>query len=370
MPGRMRGQVDHVILLDGTFSSLAPGMETNIGKIFRLLAEPGRHARLRLYYEPGSQWEGWRHGWDIIQGRGLDSQIMRAYGWLASHYRPGDRIFLMGYSRGAYAVRSMGGVIDRVGLLKQTQATERQVALTYRHYRTDPDSPTARAFAAAYCLAGAPIQMIGAFDTVKSLGLHLPLFWLLFTDKTAFHSHQLGPSIQHGFQALALDETRRAFAPVLWECPPDRQGQVEQMWFRGAHGDIGGQIGDMAEARPLANIPLVWMLDRAETVGLPLPAQWRDRFPTDVTAPMVGTTRAWGKFFLLRRRRKVGLDLSEHLHPSLAGLRGQNRGSWAFPTLSKNVAWVSRWFVMGSGNLRRKTVVKPPTLSPHASPKD
>ena len=370
MPGRMRGHVDHVILLDGTFSSLAPGMETNIGKIFRLLAEPGRHARLRLYYEPGSQWEGWRHGWDIIQGRGLDSQIMRAYGWLASHYRPGDRIFLMGYSRGAYAVRSMGGVIDRVGLLKQTQATERQVALTYRHYRTDPDSPTARAFAAAYCLAGAPIQMIGAFDTVKSLGLHLPLFWLLFTDKTAFHSHQLGPSIQHGFQALALDETRRAFAPVLWECPPDRQGQVEQMWFRGAHGDIGGQIGDMAEARPLANIPLVWMLDRAETVGLPLPAQWRDRFPTDVTAPMVGTTRAWGKFFLLRRRRKVGLDLSEHLHPSLAGLRGQKRGFWAFQTLSKNVAWVSRWFVMGSGNLRRKTAVKPPTLSPRASPKD
>ena len=323
--GRVRAQVDHVILLDGTFSSLDPGMETNVGQIYRLLAEPGRHAHLRLYYEPGSQWEGWRHGWDIIQGRGLDSQIMRAYGWLASHYRPGDRIFLIGYSRGAYAVRSLAGVIDRVGLLRQTQATERQVALTYRHYRIAPGSPTARAFAAAYCHAAAPILLVGVFDTVKSMGLHLPFFWLLVTDKTAFHSHQLGPSVVHGFHALALDETRRAFAPVLWECPPDRKAQVEQMWFRGAHGDIGGQIGDFGAARPLANIPLVWMLGRAEAVGLPLPAGWRDRFPMDVNAPMVGTTRAWGKFFLLRRRRKVGLDLSEQLHTSLASLPPQKR---------------------------------------------
>lgn len=317
-PGRIRGQVDHVILLDGTFSSLTPGEETNIGLIFHLLAEPGRHARMRLYYEPGSQWEGWRHGWDIIQGHGLDSQIIRTYGWLASHYRPGDRIYLLGYSRGAYAVRSLAGMIDRVGLLRQDQATERQVALTFRHYRLAPSGETARAFAAAYCHETAPVQMVGVFDTVKSLGLQLPLLWLLFADKTAFHSAELGPTVLHGFHALALNETRHAFAPVLWRCPPDRLGQVEQMWFAGAHGDVGGQIGDLDAARPLSNIPLVWMLDRAEAVGLRLPPGWRDRFATDVNAPMVGTRRAWGKYFLLRSRRKVGLDRSEQLHASLA----------------------------------------------------
>ncbi len=334
--GRQRGQVDHVILLDGTFSTLHPGEETNVGQIFRLLSEAGQRARLRIYYEAGSQWEGWRHGWDIIQGKGLDSQIMRAYGWLASHYREGDRIFVIGYSRGAYAGRSMAGIIDRVGLLRQKHATERAVGLIYRHYRINPDSDAARAFAHAYCHHEAPIQMIGVFDTVKSMGLQLPLVWLFFKDKTTFHNHQLGPSIRHGFQALALNETRKAFAPVLWECPPGWEGNIQQMWFRGAHGDVGGQTGPMATTRPLANIPLVWMLERAETVGLPLPVGWRDRFPTDVNAPMVGTWASWGKYFLFRGRRIVGRDPSEQIHPSLAAVLprrglfsswwGENRG--------------------------------------------
>lgn len=319
-PGRQRGQVDHVILLDGTFSSLDPGEETNIGLIFKLLSEQGPRAHLRLYYEPGSQWEGWRHGWDIIQGKGLDSQIIRAYGWLATQFRPGDRIFLFGYSRGAYAVRSLAGMIDRVGLLRQEEATERAVALTFRHYRANPDAEVARAFAEAYCLPETAIEMIGVFDTVKSMGLHFPFIWKLFNDKYAFHNHTLGRSIRHGFQALALNETRFAFDPVLWESPADWKGNVEQMWFRGAHGDVGGQIGGHEAARLLSNIPLTWMLERAETVGLALPLDWRARFPCDVNAPMVGTWRSWGKYFLRRHRRRVGRDGSEQLHPSLAAV--------------------------------------------------
>ena len=324
-PGKQRGRVDHVILLDGTFSTLEQGEETNVGQIFRLLSTEGPRAHLRLYYESGSQWEGWRHGWDIIQGKGLDSQIMRAYGWLASHYRAGDRIFLIGYSRGAYAVRSLAGLIDRVGLLKQEESTERAVAYVFRHYRTNPDSNAARAFAQAYCHTEAPIEMVGVFDTVKSMGLQLPLLWMFFTDKNAFHNHQLGGSIRHGFHALALNETRRAFAPVLWDCPPGWEGNIEQVWFRGAHGDVGGQTGPMRAARPLSNVALVWMLERAETVGLPLPQGWRDLFPQDINAPMVGTWRSWGKYFLLRRRRRVGRDVSERLHPSLAGVAPRNR---------------------------------------------
>lgn len=325
LPGRQRGVVDHVILLDGTFSTLDPGRETNVGLIFKLLSEVPR-AHMRLYYEPGSQWEGWRHGWDIIQGRGLDSQIIRAYGWLASHYRAGDRIFLIGYSRGAYAVRSLAGMVDRVGLLRQRMATERNVALTWRHYRNGPDSAAARAFARANCHDSAAIEMVGIFDTVKSMGVRLPLLWMFLNDQTAFHNHALGTSIRHGFHALALDETRHAFAPVLWESPPDWQGNVEQMWFRGAHADVGGQVGDDAQARLLSNLPLVWMLERAETVGLTLPPGWRARFPTDVNAPMIGTWRSWGKWFLLRSRRRIGRDTSEQLHPSLAGVARRKRG--------------------------------------------
>jgi len=151
---------------------------------------------------------------------------------------------------------------------------------------------------------------------------------MLLRDRTAFHNHHLGPSVRHGFHALALNETRNAFAPVLWECPPGWEGNVEQVWFRGAHGDVGGQIGGLTAARPLANIPLVWMLERAEAVGLALPDGWKGRFPQDVNAPMVGTWRAWGKWFVIRRKRALLQDVSERLHPSLAELNRNRPRPW------------------------------------------
>jgi uncharacterized protein (DUF2235 family) len=310
--------VDHVVILDGTMSSLQPGQETNAGLTFRLLREGGRRARLSLYYEPGIQWTSWTQAQDVIQGRGMNRQIRRAYGFLASHYRPGDRIYLFGYSRGAYAVRSLAGVIDRVGLIRADQATERNVTLAYRHYQTAPDAPAARAFAAAFCHDEVHIEMVGVWDTVKALGLRLPLLWKLTEARHAFHTPHLGRSVRHGFHALALNETRAAYAPVLWTSPPDWTGNVEQVWFRGAHGDIGGHLGGFDAARPLSNIPLVWMLDRAEACGLPLPPRWRARFPCDPTAPMAGTLRGAGKLFLLRGRRPIGQDRSEHIHPSVA----------------------------------------------------
>lgn len=319
----MRARVDHVVILDGTLSSLRPGHEGNAGILFQLLHEIGPSANLRLYYEPGMQWEGWLRGLALIEGRGVAPQIRRAYGWLASGFHQGDRIFLFGYSRGAFAVRSLAGMIDRLGLLRRQQATERAVTLAWRHYERAPDSPSARAFSRRFCHADTRIEMVGVWDTVKALGLRLPILWLANPDRHAFHNHHLGPTIRHGFHALALNETRLAFEPVLWDCRQDWTGNVEQVWFRGAHGDIGGQIGGYAAARPLANIPLVWMLDRAEALGLALPAGWRDRFPCDPLAPMVGTWRSWGKAFVLRRKRNVGRDPSERLHPTaVAAKRG------------------------------------------------
>lgn len=315
--GRVRGVVDHVIILDGTMSTLEPGRETNAGLIFRLLADCGRSAHRTVYYEQGLQWEGWRRMINVAQGRGLSRQIRRAYGWLASHYRPGDRIFLIGYSRGAYAVRSLAGVIDQVGLVKREHATERGVLLAWRHYKLNPGSTTAQAFRRRFCHQEAPIEMVGVFDTVKALGLRLPLLWMLTDKRNAFHNPHLGPGVRHGFHALARDETRAVYAPVLWRSPKNWPGNVEQVWFRGAHADIGGQIGDRLCSRPLSNIPLVWMLDRAETLGLTLPLGWRDRFPCDPTAPMIGTWRGFGKCFLLRRRRSIGTDPSERLHSSV-----------------------------------------------------
>lgn len=309
------GARTHVIILDGTLSSLVPDRQTNAGQSYTLFHEMG--SALSLYYEPGLQLHDWRSVWDVAAGKGINRQIRRAYGWLASKYRRGDKIFLFGYSRGAYAVRSLAGVIDMVGLLKGDEATERNIRTAYRHYERAPYSDAAQNFARVHCLADVEIEMIGVWDTVKSLGLNAPVLWRLSEHLHAFHNHELGTHVKHGFHALAYDETRVAFSPVLWTGRDGFPGHVEQVWFPGAHGDVGGQLGGYEQARPLANVPLVWMLDQAARCGLPLPDGWAARFPHDANGPMRGTWRGHGRFLMSRRRRKVGKDPSERLHPVL-----------------------------------------------------
>jgi uncharacterized protein (DUF2235 family) len=235
-------------------STLEPGRETHAGQTYRLMCEMG--ARVSVFYEAGVQWTSWRTTPDVMMGRGLNRQIRRAYGYLASRYRPGDRIFLIGYSRGAYAVRSLAGVIDMVGLLKAEHATVRNIRQAYRHYECDVQGPHAQVFRDLYCHRDVMIEMVGVWDTVKALGLRLPVLWRLSEQRHAFHSHHLGRSVRHGYHALALNETRNVFEPILWDCKPEFRGHVEQVWFRGTHGDVGGQLGGDERARPLANLSL------------------------------------------------------------------------------------------------------------------
>ncbi len=311
-----REPISHVVILDGTMSTLEPGFETHAGRTFHLCREMG--AQVSVFYESGVQWDSWKSSLDVMMGRGINRQIRRAYGYLASRYRPGDRIYFIGYSRGAYGVRSLAGVIDMIGLLKPEHATERNIKQAYRHYECNPSGTAARDFRRNFCHEDVAIEMIGVWDTVKALGLRLPLLWRWAEDRHAFHNHQLGPATRHGYHAIALDETREVYEPVLWNCTPEFKGHVEQVWFRGTHGDVGGQLNGYDAARPLSNISLIWMLDKAERHGLPLPDGWRERFPIDAHAPSVGTWRGWGKIFLLRKHRTVGRDQSEHLHASVS----------------------------------------------------
>lgn len=314
-----RGRVDHVIIFDGTMSTLKAGCESNAGLTYKLLCEVAPSQHLSLRYEHGLQWHSWRHTWDVITGKGINRQIRRAYGFLASRYRPGDRIFLLGFSRGAFAARSLAGVIDRMGLLKQQEATVRNVRQIYRHYECTPEGDAARVFSAAHCHKGVKIEMVGVWDTVMALGIRVPVLWRWTEPKHAFHSHHLGHSVRHGFHALAMDETRLAFAPVMWESRANWHGVMEQMWFRGCHSDIGGNLGGFDAARPLSNIPLVWMLEKMGECGVQLPDGWKERYAQDANAPMVGSWRGWSKLFLWRRRRVIGQDASERIHPSARG---------------------------------------------------
>lgn len=312
-----RGPRTHVIVLDGTMSSLEPGHETHAGVAYKLCKEIG--GPVSVYYEAGIQWRGWKSAPDVLLGRGINRQIRRAYGYLASRYRPGDKIIFLGYSRGAFAVRSLAGAICMVGLLRPECATERNIRDAYRHYQGEPDSPSTRAFAERCCHSHVEIEMIGVWDTVKALGLRLPYLWQFSEPQHSFHNHRISDSVKHGFHALALDERRSVYTPVLWHSPDDGTNRIEQVWFRGTHGDVGGQLAGFEPARPLANISLVWMLDKAQSCGLPLPDNWRLRFFTDPKAPSSGSWRGWAKIFWLRRDRVVGQDPSERLHETVIG---------------------------------------------------
>ncbi|WP_220749220.1 DUF2235 domain-containing protein [Jannaschia pagri] len=312
----------HVVLLDGTMSSLDPGRETSIGLIWKMLEEAGHDC---LYYEPGIEWRGLRHAPEVMAGVGINRQIRRAYDFLARRYRPGDQVFLLGYSRGAYAVRALAGLIDRVGLLRQEALTANRVQAAYDFYRLGPTSAQAQRFAAEHCYPEVRITAVGVFDTVQAVGIRWPVLWRLFPEVHAFRSHRLGRSVAHGFHAMALDETRRAFALERWRTRGARTDSVEQVWFRGSHGDLGGQLGGFGAARPLANVPLVWMLDRLASVGLDLPQGWRDQFPADPEAPSAGNWRGFGPLFVARGRRPVGRDPSEWLHPTAAEAHGNGR---------------------------------------------
>ena len=329
---RGRGPITHVIIMDGTLSSLDPGCETNAGITFRLCSEAADGANMIVRYEAGIQWTSWRDTRDVIEGRGINRQIRRVYGGLASRYRPGDKIFVFGYSRGAYAARSLTGFIDKVGLLRADAATERNIRVAYRHYQTEPDTETARAFKREFCYPETPIEMVGVWDTVSAVGLHMPLLWRFSSVFHEFHDRQPARCVKRAYHALAYHERRRAYEPVMFETNPDAPEQVlQQMWFRGTHGDVGGHVLGATEGRRLSNATLVWMLDKAETAGLALPEGWRMRHLADPHGKSAGQNRGWGKFFLLRRRRRVGRDPSEVLHPSLDAARTFQRADVGAP---------------------------------------
>ena len=212
-------------------------------------------------------------------------------------------------------------MIGAVGLVRHTSATQRNLRFAFRLYESNQPAAAIRAFQTLHCHVSTPIEMIGVWDTVKALGLPYPVLTYLAPMATEFHDHNIGMGVKAAYQALALDEDRTAYRPVMWQTANGWQGHLEQVWFRGAHGDVGGQVFATPAARPLANIPLVWMADKAADHGLTLPDRWRFRFPQDADAPMQGPRAGIGKFFLLRGQRRQGEFPGEAIHTTAGPFR-------------------------------------------------
>ena len=201
-------------------------------------------------------------------GAGLNQKIMDGYTKIAHVYEPGDQIYLFGFSRGAYTVRSMGGMIANCGL-PSGSFTDDCITQAFAAYRDPVNRASILAGLSACGLADAPITMIGAWDTVGSLGIPA-LFGGIDEKEYGFLDLSLHPDVKNAYHCLAIDEHRPQFPATLWTSAPVPGQTIEQVWFSGCHGDVGGgtTVGVVDNGTRLCDITMGYMLSKAQALGL------------------------------------------------------------------------------------------------------
>ncbi len=216
-------------------------------------------------------------------GVGVTANVRRGYRFLSRHYRPGDEIFVFGFSRGAFTARSLVGFLSTAGLLRSDRCTPEREAAAWAHYRAAPDDRLPGDWHAltphVHPRGEFRVSALCVFDTVGALGIPLTPFRRLNRSRQEFHNVELPSITDVNLHAVAIDERRQAFTPTLWRENKfkrmELQQQTEQVWFPGVHADVGGGYFD-AEARGegfwgLDDLPLDWMLRRLR--------HWFDDFP-------------------------------------------------------------------------------------------
>jgi hypothetical protein len=252
-------------------------------------------------------------------GFGISGNIRDCYNFLANNYVEGDEIYLFGFSRGAYTVRSFSGMLAAVGLLSKNDL--RYVSEAYAYYHVRPEDRRNSPY--HQLITDLPrvmprIKFLGVWDTVGALGAPTPILgklqeWASTVWKglrVGFHDCNLSPIVENAFQALAIDERRGPFHPSIWNLK-NTQAIVQQMWFAGVHSNVGGGYPDSG----LSDLALQWMVNRATECGL----LFNDKYMTGrVSADGLGKLEnSYGKGY--RLLEYVNVDpyvrvLGEHLH--------------------------------------------------------
>ncbi len=303
-----------VICSDGTWSTPEQESPTNVALVARaVLPTAPDGATQATFYDAGVGTGNWLDRLvGGVTGKGLERNIGDCYRFLVHNYEDGDEIYLFGYSRGAYTVRSLAGLVRNAGVLRKSKAgCYREAYRLYRRADAAPDSREAVAFRAANS-RDADIAFVGVWDTVGALGIPLGGLSRITAARHAFHDVELSRRVRHGCHALAIDEQRRSFQATLWSAKPRAGQTVEQVWFPGAHGDVGGGYPD----RALADAPLLWMVERAAAAGLACDVERLRRMARSRPAGRTHDSRR-GVFRLLSRRlRRIGGDATQWAHPS------------------------------------------------------
>jgi uncharacterized protein (DUF2235 family) len=292
-----------ILCSDGTGNSIGKGRGTNVARIHEALDLYGHRddealrPQLALHDDGvGTQDHrvlrllGGAFGW------GLSRNVRELYTALCRWYEPGDAIYLFGFSRGAFTVRTLAGLIADCGIVDrrhwQTDADLRRlVREAYSKHRMKYESKAFRWFRRVVGLRSAekasqqfrltkglqhwklapggevPIRFVGVWDTVDALGFpidHLADLWNTFVYRFKFPDCRLSENVKKACHAVAIDDERHTFHPVMWDERREGNGRIEQVWFAGAHSNVGG--GYPKEGMSL--VALHWMMTKARAEGL------------------------------------------------------------------------------------------------------
>ena len=307
-----------VVCCDGTDNEFGEN-NTNVVRLLSLALK--QDERQIVFYEPGLGTFPAAGAWTPLQqkltkllgsafGFGLSHNIAVCYDFLVSNYRPGDRIYLFGFSRGSYTARVLAALIHVCGLMRtknanlapyvfklfRKEATKAKKKNDKAERRTGKklplELPVCDEFKRVFSVE-APIHFIGVWDTVSSVGTIFDPFKLPYT--------RWNPSVEAVRHAISIDEKRKFFRTNLWSSS-QQSTDVSQVWFAGVHADVGGGYPEAQSG--LAKIALAWMLEEAAPAGLrideaslptvfPEPDAHAGLAPPDPAAPMHDELDHW-----------------------------------------------------------------------------
>lgn len=289
-----------VVGCDGTWNELqqtdgGTPAPTNVAKLMHALADDGDDRQV-LHYEEGvggRKWEALRGG---IYGYGLEKRILGSYRFLRNAFadkrwsRDQNRIFLFGFSRGAYTARRISGLLAHSGI----PVKAKDAHLGWELYRRR-DAASAKQLKAEGRFFDVPVEMVGVWDTVKA------------TNDEDYHDTKLASNVRAGYHAMAIDEQRKFFPVLKWR----KNKAVSQVWFAGAHSDVGGGYAKCG----LSDVALEWMIYRALRHGLEFDADYIDANVTPDPKGVIHESHGGGWRLLGVKRRS--LAKSELFHPSV-----------------------------------------------------
>jgi uncharacterized protein (DUF2235 family) len=281
-----------VLLSDGTGNAASSIWRTNVWRMFQSVDLTG--SEQVACYDDGVGTSAFKplailggaFGW------GLKRNVIHLYKFLCRNYTPDSKIYAFGFSRGAFTIRVLMGLVAMEGLIPYTTEDDLdgKAIAAYREFRRARYRTNAGAllrplrdlwvalknvalarerYNAAQNVRVAAVRFLGLWDTVAAYGLPVDE-WTIGIDRYLWPlelpDRKLWPAVERAFHALSLDDERTTFHPVLWDEHNVTEGKITQVWFSGMHANVGGGYPDDS----LAGVPLLWIMQQAEAAGLKL----------------------------------------------------------------------------------------------------